>query len=240
MSSSSESLTLSSGEKLPYTVDQRDVENSRITLNPDGTLSVVVPPGTPESTLISQEQEWIEGEYQKQQAELSVVRQEYGLLERGLTLWGKTYTVIKQVGQYDLTINNGIHVTTPESASTEQYLYNQIRNALFVAVETIASDYCDRINADYANVTIRSQRTKWASCSSGDTLNFNLRCAFLPLTHLRYLVAHEVAHLCESNHSEAFWELVTSLMPEYQSFRNELQGFWYAVHHNDWWKRLLT
>ena len=154
MSSSPQSLTLPSGEQLPYTIDKRDVEHPRITLNPNGTLAVVAPPDTPSQTLVSQEKEWIAREYHSQQAKLSAVRQQYGPLENGLTLWGKRHAVIEQVGQYNLDIDGAIYVTTPESASTTQYLHNQVRNALSVAVKTIAADYCDQLNTGYENLNI--------------------------------------------------------------------------------------
>lgn len=241
VSSGPKSVTLPSGERLPYSIDRREVEHPRITLNPDGTLAVIVPPDTPGHTLVAREEDWIAEEYHEQQAKLLAIREQYEVLEEEFTIWGKSYSLIERTGQYDLSIDAAtLRVTSPESKSTEQYLYNKLRQALSVAIKAIASDFCEQINVTYSKLSIRSQRTKWASCSNGDTLNFNLRCAFLPIGHLRYLVAHEVSHLREPDHTEAFWELVDTLVPRYQTYRDELQGFWYAVHHNRQWQRLLS
>lgn len=241
MSSVPQSVTLSTGERLPYSIYQRDVEHPRITLNPDGTLEVIVPPETPGHTLVSREEDWITAEYRAQQAELSAIRNRYEVLEEGFTIWGKSYPLVERTGQYNLCINaSTVLVTSPETTPTEQYLYNKLREALSVAIETIASDFCEQLETEYSKLSIRTQRTKWASCSNGDTLNFNLRCAFLPIDHLRYLVAHEVSHLREPDHTDEFWEFVGTLVPGYQTYRDELQGFWYAVHHDTQWQRLLS
>lgn len=240
MSTGSQLIKLASGEQVPYSIQQRDVRYPRLTLNPDGTLAVIVPPRTPGHTLVTQQQDWITAEYQAQQSKLTDILDTYGALNEGFTLWGKSHQIHVETGHFDLdTSPDSIVVTVPESHSAFGYLRTKVHQALSVAVETIAKDFCTRIGRSYSKLAIRTQRTKWASCSNGDTLNFNLRCAFLPISHLRYLVAHEVAHLIEPDHNDRFWRLVESLVGECTSLREELQGLWYAVHHNSKWQQLV-
>lgn len=65
-----------------------------------------------------------------------------------------------------------------------------------------------------AGVTVRDTRTRWGSCSTQGRLNFSWRLILAPETVLDYVVAHEVAHLVEMNHSRRFWALVGQLCPD--------------------------
>lgn len=240
MSTESQSVTLSTGDKIPYSIDQRDVLYPRLTLKPDGTLVVIVPPETPGHTVVTSEQEWIASKYESQQNELRSILDKYGKITERFTLWGKSYSLHEKTGEHEVEIeSNRLILTVPSEYSAMAYFKKKIKQALATAIRTIADNFCQQLNQSYERITIRSQRTKWASCSGQDTLNFNLRCAFLPITHLRYLVAHEVAHLEEPNHSKEFWKVLRLLLPDYEDVKNELQGFWYAVHHNQQWRSFL-
>ena len=60
-------------------------------------------------------------------------------------------------------------------------------------------------------ITLRNTSTRWGSCSSLKDLNFCWKLAFSPLFVIDYIVAHEVSHLIEMNHSQAFWTTVAKL-----------------------------
>lgn len=65
-----------------------------------------------------------------------------------------------------------------------------------------------------AGVTVRDTRSRWGSCSTQGRLNFSWRLILAPEAVLDYVVAHEVAHLIEMNHSRRFWVLVARLCPD--------------------------
>lgn len=71
----------------------------------------------------------------------------------------------------------------------------------------------------YTSITIRDQKTRWGSCSSRGTLSFNYRLIFAPGKVLDYVVVHELCHLTHMNHSENFWNMVRSIMPEYKEYK---------------------
>ncbi len=58
-----------------------------------------------------------------------------------------------------------------------------------------------------ADLTIRAQRTRWASCSAGGRMSFNWRLLLAPERVLEYVVWHEVCHLEILDHSPRFWAL---------------------------------
>jgi predicted metal-dependent hydrolase len=64
-------------------------------------------------------------------------------------------------------------------------------------------------------VTVRSQRSRWGSCSRRGTISLNWRLVQTPLFVRDYIIWHELAHLKEMNHSKRFWKEVERLCPEY-------------------------
>ena len=72
-------------------------------------------------------------------------------------------------------------------------------------------------------VLLSSARTRWGSCHASGRIHLNWRLVQMPARLLDYVVAHEVAHLIEMNHSPRFWQIVGRLVPEYAARRAELR-----------------
>ncbi|HMQ57377.1 MAG TPA: SprT family zinc-dependent metalloprotease [Rhizobiaceae bacterium] len=63
------------------------------------------------------------------------------------------------------------------------------------------------------SVSYKDTKSRWGSCSADGNLSFSWRIAMAPPVVIDYLVAHEVAHLVEMNHSPRFWKLCRQLCP---------------------------
>jgi len=77
----------------------------------------------------------------------------------------------------------------------------------------------------YSKLTIRSQRTRWASCSRSGAMSFNWRLLLAPEAVLDYVVWHEACHLEVMDHSPRFWALLAGRCPEYRE-----HGRWLRRH----------
>ncbi len=88
-----------------------------------------------------------------------------------------------------------------------------------------------RFNFSHNRIFIKNQRTRWGSCSRRGNLNFNYRIIFLPDGLAEYVVAHEICHLKEFNHSAAFWKLVGELIPDYRERRRNLRNYASCLDH---------
>ncbi|NML24899.1 M48 family metallopeptidase [Zoogloea dura] len=84
-------------------------------------------------------------------------------------------------------------------------------------------EYCLRLGRPVPLVGLSSARTRWGSCSSRTGIRLHWRLIHLPLPLIDYVVAHEVAHLVEMNHSPKFWSVVESLYPDHASARRALR-----------------
>jgi len=72
---------------------------------------------------------------------------------------------------------------------------------------------CARAGVMHAGLTIRGQRTRWASCSASGAMSFNWRLLLAPPAVLDYVVEHEVCHLEVLDHSPRFWALLERRVP---------------------------
>lgn len=79
-------------------------------------------------------------------------------------------------------------------------------------------------------IKLRDQKSRWGSCSANGHLSFSWRLVMAPPFVLDYLAAHEVAHLCELNHSRRFWNICHALAPETQAARAWLLSNGPALH----------
>ncbi|HEX9036654.1 MAG TPA: SprT family zinc-dependent metalloprotease [Ktedonobacterales bacterium] len=85
-----------------------------------------------------------------------------------------------------------------------------------------------RYHFTWASVNVKSQKTRWGSCSRKGNLNFNWRLLLAPPTILDYVVIHELCHLKEHNHAAGFWALVERACPDYREHRA-----WLRLHGHE-------
>ena len=83
--------------------------------------------------------------------------------------------------------------------------------------------FTDRLELALPRLSLSSAHTRWGSCSRDGGIRVNWRLIHMP-SHLGdYVVAHEVAHLLEMNHSDRFWSVVESIYPDWKAARSELK-----------------
>ncbi len=82
---------------------------------------------------------------------------------------------------------------------------------------------CHRLGLPVPAVRLSNARTRWGSCSSRSGIRLHWRLVHLPPALIDYVVAHEVAHLVEMNHSSRFWAVVERLYPDWRSARAALR-----------------
>lgn len=83
-------------------------------------------------------------------------------------------------------------------------------------LEISCARHARTLGVSVAAITLRDQSTRWGSCSSARSLNFNWRLVLAPDFVLDYVAAHEVAHILEMNHRPIFWRTVGRTLPDYE------------------------
>jgi predicted metal-dependent hydrolase len=96
------------------------------------------------------------------------------------------------------------------------------REARRVFAERVAH-FAARLGVRVTRLSLSSATTRWGSANANGAIRLHWRLILHPPATLDYVVAHELAHLREMNHSERFWNVVRSVVPEYEAARRELR-----------------
>jgi len=128
---------------------------------------------------------------------------------------GAALQVVEQPGR-QRAHRRGDIVLVPRGAERRAALERWYRRAARTEIGRRLDDACRQAGTAYTKLTIRGQRTRWASCSSSGAMSFNWRLLLAPEPVLDYVVWHEVCHLEVLNHSSSFWALVAARCPGYR------------------------
>jgi predicted metal-dependent hydrolase len=104
----------------------------------------------------------------------------------------------------------------------KDWLRMKVREGLFPLAERLATKH--RLNL--GGLLVKSQRTRWASCSAQLNLALNTKLLFLSPELVRYVVIHELCHTVHMNHGKEFWRLVASHEPSYKALDQALREAW--------------
>jgi hypothetical protein len=121
-----------------------------------------------------------------------------------------------------LTLHVGLpHTATPEQIrdAVQSWLQRQARRVF----EERCREYAQRLSVRMTRLALSSAATRWGSASADGSIRLHWRLIHFALPTIDYVVAHELAHLREMNHSAAFWDVVRSVLPDYESARGRLK-----------------
>ncbi|GGX75838.1 hypothetical protein GCM10007386_03220 [Pseudoduganella dura] len=83
--------------------------------------------------------------------------------------------------------------------------------------------FAPRVGVQYASLSISSADSRWGSCTVGRAIRLNWKLMFFSLPLIDYVVAHELAHILEMNHSPRFWAHVGRVYPQYEEAKQLLR-----------------
>ncbi len=213
---------------IPYIVRlSKRASRWRLSVNAD-IVEVVLPEGSrlsPEK-LLRDYAEWILEKRQKLQKRKKRLEKR-SLPEGQILLMGRPMLLeIKQAGlsgrQQVSHLPGRLQVVAGRNKPAsllQKWLSRQAEAAIYRQVQIRALE----MGVRPSRLSIRSQRTRWGSCSLKGALSFNWRLIMAPPEVLDYVVVHELAHMKEHNHSKAFWDIVRRYCPDYAKHRTWLK-----------------
>lgn len=83
--------------------------------------------------------------------------------------------------------------------------------------------FAGKVGVTAGAIRIRDIGYRWASCLKNGDLNFHWKCLMAPLTVVDYIVVHELCHLHHRDHSDAFWNEVDKVLPDYRDRKEWLR-----------------
>ena len=208
---------------------RRSARARRITLRIsqlDGRVTLTLPQGVSEAAAVEfaqQKAAWIR-KHLAQRVEDVVVA-----LGQEIPVAGQMRLVEPGIGRAVRLEGDRLFVPGAE-ASVPRRAFGFLKTLARDRLVAASDHYAARLGRQYSGISIRDTRSRWGSCSSAGRLMYSWRLIMAPPEVLDYVVAHEVAHLAQMNHSPAFWAEVTHLFGPFDSPRHWLRAEGNALH----------
>jgi predicted metal-dependent hydrolase len=186
----------------------------RVTVDADGSVTVTLPRRAPEKAAADAVKElapWIA----RRRRTLARVAAEVARMPGTVPYLGTDLALVPQPGR-ERVHRRGDVLLVPGGdprAALERFYRRAARAEVAPRLDAATA----RAGSRYGGLTIRGQRTRWASCSSDGKMSFNWRLLLAPPQILDYVVEHEVCHLEVMDHSPRFWALLESRVPEWRA-----------------------
>ena len=211
-------------EEIAYSVRRSDrARRVRVTVDATRGVEVVLPRRAAErqaAAAIRELRPWIDRRVQELARAQAVVAQRGA----GVPYLGQLLQVRREHGRTRVH-RRGDELLVPDGATYLTALERWYRRAAHEEIHERLDQACAAAHSSYSRLTIRGQRTRWASCSRGGAMSFNWRLLLAPEPVLDYVVWHEVCHLDVMDHSPRFWELLARRCPDYRE-----QAAWLRRH----------
>jgi predicted metal-dependent hydrolase len=125
-------------------------------------------------------------------------------------------------GWFEITVDAGL--SAPQRGEAVRFgLRRWYQEHAAARLADRAANLALRLGIAPPPLLIRDQRKRWASCDRHGSLRFNWRIIMAPMSLVDYVVAHELCHLIQHDHSAAFWKLLRTVMPDYHDRRERLR-----------------
>jgi predicted metal-dependent hydrolase len=119
-----------------------------------------------------------------------------------------------------------LHVGLPQHAAPEQirdavqsWLQRQARRVFEERIRHFAA----QLRVTCTRLSLSSAQTRWGSASADGSIRLNWRLIHFAMPSIDYVVAHELAHLRHMDHSPRFWDVVRSVVPDFEATRSQLK-----------------
>ncbi|MBF0428034.1 MAG: M48 family metallopeptidase [Magnetococcales bacterium] len=121
-------------------------------------------------------------------------------------------------------VGNELWVPPPlTSGGLESMLERWYRDQARLYLTTRLRQRAQEMGVSVYALTIRSQKSRWGSCSSRGAINLNWQLLLLPTKVVEYVIVHELCHRFHMNHSPEFWFKVQEILPDFMMLRRQLK-----------------
>jgi predicted metal-dependent hydrolase len=148
-----------------------------------------------------------------------------GASGESLPLFGSALTLEVSTGRRAVRREPGrLVVSAPAPQRVAKVLVGWLKAQALDALAPRAAHYAAHLDFAPPPVGLSNARTQWGVCTEGGAIRLNWRLVHLEPALADYVVAHEVAHLVELNHSRRFWNLLARLYPDWREARERLES----------------
>jgi hypothetical protein len=230
-------LRLADNQMYPYKlVKSHKAKYIRIKVSSMGELSVVLPRGISEKhahSFLQTKSQWV----LKTIANTVIAKNNVFPESLDLKLLGEYWSLnyiksnentciqLKETSENSLEITGNIEDWDNVKKIINRWCKLKAKQIFITMLEALAEEHGFHFN----RLSIRSQKTRWGSCSTAKNINLNSKLLFMPIDVAKYVMIHELCHTIEMNHSSRFWQLVEDCDANYKKNRKQLKTLGKAI-----------
>jgi len=147
----------------------------------------------------------------------------HGMSGESLPLFGTPHALEVHEGARSVTHEPGRLVVHAPRWRALETLVRWLKLRALDALEPRAAHFAARLGLAAPPVKLSNARTQWGVCVESGSIRLSWRLVHVAPTLADYVVAHEIAHLVELNHSRRFWAIVSGLYPDWRAAREQLE-----------------
>lgn len=207
-------------------------------VDPSGKVVITAPASTPLETIVEitlSKSDWI-NKHLKEKRQLGEYRFDKEFVSgESIQFLGKQYMLKIIEGDEDTPASCFIHgkhlkVQVPsglnpaiKSELVKEQLISWYKQQAAEKIPERVAQYAGKHGFVYHSVLIREQEKRWGSCDHLGNLRFNWKIIMAPISLVDYVVVHELCHLKIKNHTSEFWQLLESIMFDYEKRKTNLK-----------------
>ncbi len=193
-----------------------------ITINEKGEVIVKAPKYMAIEQImrfINSKEKWIEGKVKaiKKQNLVHNDLFEY----KKILFCGSKYDVARDKQAKGVTLKDGCIIIKPQITLKKEVskIEKFLKNCCIEVVGQRLKYFSNLMQLEPKEMRLINAKHRWGTCDSDRVISFNWRLIMMPPSVIDYVVVHELAHIMEMNHSDAFWAIVSAVLPDVKQTR---------------------
>ena len=224
--------------KKPDSINYSLIKSSRksigIIVNSDGSVVVRAPQRATKKEIdevINKRFDWILKHIKRfEEQGPAYSKREFVDGEKHLFL-GKEYIMRVTVGAFNNVTINGefIDIECKNESFVKPLMEQWYRQKANKLMPQIITPIIDKFNSLYDispnKISLKNMKSRWGSCSSKANISMNIKLIKSTESCIEYVMAHELCHLIQMNHSKSYYSLLTEFMPDWRERKKNLDHF---------------
>jgi hypothetical protein len=137
---------------------------------------------------------------------------------------GRNYQLLVVDEDFEgIKFNQSFSISKSNQKNANQLFKEWYLSKALEKIKPLAKKYAANLGVEYNECRTSEMKYRWGSCTPKNNIIFNWRIIKAPMYVLEYLVAHELVHLIENNHTPKFWNILSIQIPNHEKAKKWLK-----------------
>jgi len=203
-----------------------------VTVNRNAEVILKAPIGTKGQYLEEfavKNSDWILRKVAEQQEKISNYRKIEGKDGERILFLGKELTITRSKSNRARVEGN--YIFLPDTLAPQDTIRALLKKEAKSYLSKRLAQLSKSCAIPYSSMKISWAKRRWGSCTAAKVINLSWRLIMCPPRLIDYVIVHELCHTIYMNHSNDFWELLNSLLPQAQALKKELTRYEFVMEY---------